>query len=214
MRLDELPDLVGIDRAALNEAFDEEDVLVVLPAQEEGRDEDSALVALDAHLAVVSGRPHGAPVGVDVAPVRWEYVEVGGPASTGWGGTGASFMTRFSVHVRFGEHDLRASFSDPEGEEAIQSFAVVARQKNARELLPERAVGCPECGKVGWHSDGRNVIRAEGGFEPIRVYVVVTEQGAAGPWVGECGHEVPADSRLGRFLDRLEATPAALPPNR
>lgn len=75
--------------------------------------------------------------------------------------------------------------------------------------------GCPVCGQIGWSRLGERVDGAgeEDGTPMVRRDARV--QPVGGAWQGDCGHGVPADSALGRCLDRLRPHEVApLDPNR
>lgn len=75
--------------------------------------------------------------------------------------------------------------------------------------------GCPECGRFGWSRPGERVDGAgEDGGNPM---VRKDSRGKAvgGVWQSDCGHPVPPDSSLGRFLDRISShATVPLDPNR
>lgn len=63
--------------------------------------------------------------------------------------------------------------------------------------------GCPLCGRIGWSRPGE---RVDGAGEEDGTPMVRRDQRGqpvGGAWQGDCGHPVPADSPLGRCLDRI-----------
>jgi hypothetical protein len=214
MQLDDLAGSTDFDLEAVKEALGDADVLAVLLASEDDRDEKVILVAIDDNLAIVTRNAY--IVRPRIAGVMWDYVEVGQKGQH-MGFEGPSSDHTSSLSVRVGERNFKARLSGPDGKEAIDVFEGVALHAGARQYLGTVAVGCPVCGKVGWKSDGRIVRRSDHGDDPKPIYVslVMSEQGEVGPWVGDCGHAVEADSELAGFLDRLtDEGVYALPPNR